>query len=72
MLSRRMLILSAGKATVLGPAIAVSHAFVGTSTADGNNGPQNVPSRPTPDEVRCQTLCIGRAALAEHFTESDQ
>ena len=72
MLNRRMLILSAGKATVWVPAIAASHAFIGTSTADGNNNPPNVPSRATPDEVRCQALCIGRAALAQRFRESDQ
>jgi hypothetical protein len=73
MLNRRTLILSAGKATVCVPAIAAScHAFVETSTADGNDGSQNVPSRPTPDELRCQALCIGRAALAKHFGEGDQ
>lgn len=72
MLNRRKLILSAGKAIVLVPAIAASQAFVETSTADGNDGSQNVPSRPTPDELRCQALCIGRAALAKHFGEGDQ
>ena len=72
MLNRRTLILSAGKATVLAPAIAASHAFVGTSTVSGTGGTDNVPLGPTPDELRCQALCIGRAALAQHFTESDQ
>ncbi len=71
MLNRRTLILSAGKATVLLPAIAASHTFGATSTVDGNNRPHNVPSPPTPDELRCQALCIGRAALAQHFRESD-
>ena len=72
MLNRRMLILSVGKATVLLPAIAASHVFLETSTEDGYSVPPNVPSRPTPEELRCQALCIGRAALAQHFAESDQ
>jgi hypothetical protein len=72
MLNRRTLILSVGKATVLLPATAASHAFLGTSSADDNGSPRNVTSGSTPDEVRCQALCIGRTALAQHFRESDQ
>ena len=72
MLSRRTLILSAGKATVLVPALTAGRALVGTSTADGNSAPQNVPSQPAPDDLRCQALCLGRAALAQRFTERDR
>jgi hypothetical protein len=72
MLSRRMLILSVGRATVLLPATAASHTFLGTSSADGNDSPGNLTPGSTLDEVRCQALCIGRAALAQHFAESDQ
>lgn len=72
MLSRRMLILSVGTAMVLLPATAASHAFLGTSSADGNESPRNVTPGSTPDEVRCRALCIGRAALAQRFRESDQ
>jgi hypothetical protein len=67
-----MLILSVGKATALLPATAASLAFLGTSNADGNERPRNVTPGSTPDEVRCRALCIGRAALAQHFKESDQ
>jgi hypothetical protein len=72
MLNRRTLILSAGKATVLLPATAASHALVGRSSADRNRSPHDLTSGSTLGEVRCQWLCIGRAALAQHFRESDQ
>jgi hypothetical protein len=72
MFNRRTLILSAGKAAVLVPAAAGSQALFGRSSADGNLSPQYLTSGATPDEVRCQCLCIGRAALAEHCRESDQ
>jgi hypothetical protein len=72
MLNRRTLILSVGKATALLPATAASHAFLKTSSAGHNGSPHNVTSGSTPDEVRCQALCIGRAALAQRFRESDQ
>lgn len=71
MLNRRMLLLAAGKATVLVPAMAAGQAFPGTSSADVTNGTNKL-SSPTPDEVRCQALCLGRAALARRFRESGQ
>jgi hypothetical protein len=72
MLNRRTLILSVGKATALLPATAASMAFLRASRADDNASPPKVTSGSTPDEVRCQALCIGRAALAQHFREGDQ
>jgi hypothetical protein len=72
MLDRRTLILSAGKAAVLVPAAACSNALFGRLSPDANLSPQDLTSGATPDEVRCQCLCIGRAALAEHCRESDQ
>jgi hypothetical protein len=72
MLNRRTLILSVGKATALLPATAASQALLKASRADDNASPQNVTSGSTPDEVRCRALCIGRAALAQHFRESGQ
>lgn len=71
MLNRRTLILSVGKATVLLSATAASREYLGTSGADDKGSPRNVTSGSSPDEVRCQALCIGRAALAQHFRESD-
>jgi len=72
MVNRRTFILSVGKATILLPAMAGSHGFLRTSGADDNGSSRNLTSGSTPDEVRCQALCIGRAALAQHFKESDQ
>jgi hypothetical protein len=72
MFNRRALILSVGKATVVVPIIAASHTLARTPIVDGTSGPDHVPSRPTPDELLCQALSIGRAALARHFTEGEQ
>jgi hypothetical protein len=72
MFNRRTLILLAGKATVLLPVAAGSHALFGRSSAGGNLSPHDLTSGANPAEVRCQWLCIGRAALAQHFRESDQ
>jgi hypothetical protein len=72
MLNRRALIFSAGKAAILLPATAASHALFGKSRTDGNSTVHNRTSASIPDEVRCQWLCVGRAALAAHFRKSDQ
>ena len=64
MLNRRALVFSAGKALVSLPVAIASQAYSQKSRTDEISISGGQAAGPIPDQVRCQWLCAGRAAVA--------
>jgi hypothetical protein len=72
MLNRRALVFSAGKALVLLPATIAGQAYSKKSRTDEISISEGQAAGSIPDQVRCQWLCAGRAAVAPLSRKTSQ